>query len=255
MPPDHPDPPSPPRFFKALLVALPAGTVLLGIVAMVWYFQRDRILGPERPRSMAREPSAASLADRIAKLSGPLTGTRQAGDENGRRGLEAVSAMVEGSLGPNNMGYEPTSEPFESGGFSWRNLLAENKGERNPTEVVEVRVSMDRGNAGPPGPAENLGLAAALELAQAMAGAPHRRTVRFVFLARNRDPSAPAPRGMDAHRPLADDPPIRLQSVIDLDGNDFDGPRFIRPDGSVDYPALLAAVVALRDKITRLAED
>jgi len=253
---DVPLPSRAPRLVKALLVGLPVGTVLLGIVAMVWYFQRDRILGQARMSSgLAKAPGAASLADRVAKLTGPVTGSRHWGDENGRRGLEAVASLVEGSLGQNNMGYEPLLQDFDSGGVAWRNILAEVRGQRNPTEVVEIRVSMDRARAGPPQPTENLGLAVALEVAQALVGSENRRTVRFVFLAQNRDPTSPRPHGLDAHRPVNEDPSIRTLAVIDLDRGDFAGDRFARPDGSVDFHAVLEATEALRLQIVQLAND
>jgi hypothetical protein len=240
---------------KWALVILPAGTVVLGVVAMIWYFQRDRWVGAEQVRGgfFRKDATAASLADYVEKLSGPVLGTRGAGGAEGRRGLQAAASLVEGSLGETNMGYRVQAEDFTAGGVVHRNLWVDNPAERNPTELVEVRVSLDREGPGPAGLEENLPLGLALELAHSLAGTSQRRAIRFLFLGNNSAVGASPPRGTEVYRPRMDQRAFKVMGVFDLDT--YDGRRHVGVDGAVDFAGVLADLEELRAGIVRSANQ
>ena len=251
-----PPPRQRPTLIQVCLMVLPFGTVVLGIVAMLLYFQRDRPDGHEDTNSpYAKEPTAESIADYVRKLSGPMTGRRGVQDENARRGLHAAMSLIEGALGETNMGYKPVSQNFEAAGFTWKNIWADNTGQRNPTEVIEVRASYDK-VSNPAMPArDSLPVAIGLELAQAFTGSSQRRTVRFLFLGHESSAAPDTRTGGQAYAGLMQDRRIKVMAVIDLNGADLDAARCVSTDGTLDHQAVMEAVDRLRAAITRVANQ
>jgi hypothetical protein len=252
----QPPPRQRPTLIQVCLMVLPFGTVVLGGIAMLLYFQRDRPDGREDTNSpYSREPTAASIADYVRKLSGPMTGRRSVQDENGRRGLLAAMSLIEGALGETNMGYKPASQSFDAAGFSWKNIWADNPGQRNPTEVIEVRAAYDK-ISNPAMPArDSLPVAVGLELAQAFTGTTQRRTIRFLFLGHQTPATPGAQTGGQAYATLMQDRRVKVMAVIDLNGADLDAARCVSTDGTLDHEAIMETVARLRTSITRVANQ
>lgn len=209
------------KVVRFLLIALPAGTVALGVIAMILYFVGGSEEDP--PRGLyTKEPEVRSLADYAAKLTREPAGVRSVADEVGKRGLGATVSLIRGALGPGNMGYETREESFTAAGHDWVNLWADAMGGRNPTEIVEVRVSYDSKGEGASVEGENFALAAALELAHAFAGTYNRRTVRFLFLGNNAAEDPPEPSGADVYRHQMENRQMKTMTVFDLDAEPFD---------------------------------
>lgn len=250
-----PPPSRKPTLIQICLVVLPLGTIALGIIAMIWYFQRDYIVGKRnRDGGYTKEPTVASIADYTTKLASTITGTRGTHDEAGRRGLLATQSMIEGALGETNMGYKPVVQQFTRDGFVWKNIWVDNSGTRNPSEIVEVRVAYALSGNPASVKRESLPVAMTLELAQAFTGTATRRTVRFLFLGGETD-DAGGSSGADAYARLMDDRRIKVIGVIDLSHGDFESGRYLGADGKIEAVALDAKMDELRQAITRLADQ
>ena len=249
-----------PTLVQVCLMSLPFGTMLLGIIAMVWYFQRDDIKARGRAEGLyGKEPTESSVADYLTKLTGPIAGVRAPTDDVGRRGLLATMSLIEGSLGEVNMGYTPVVEPFDADGFSWKNIWVDNLGQRNPSEIVEVRVAYDLAHGPLESVRESLPVAVGLELAHAFSGQKHRRTVRFLFLGNQNSPQTnvdkTAHSGGQAYAALMADRRVKVMAVIDLNAGDFEAGRFIAASGKIDFPLLMQDIDRLRAGILRAADQ
>ncbi len=240
---------------QVCLMVLPIGTVVLGIIAMVWYFQRDYIVGKQdRDGLYTKEPSLASISDYTTKLSSTLTGGRSPANESGKLGLRATMSLIEGATGETNMGYKPVVQEFEADGFVWKNIWADNVGKRNPTEIIEVRVHYALPGDINFAARDSLPVAVALELAHAFTGTQTRRTVRFLFLGGTRPAAGESP-ASEAYARLMEDRRIKVMGVLDLNAEDFDPGRHLGLDGKIDGPALMDTIQDLRETISRMANQ
>lgn len=231
-------------------MVLPIGTVVLGTIAMIWYFQAGKRPGAKEQRGFyTKEPEAVSIRDTVRKLSSPPLSERGAATENGMVGWQATMSLIEGATGETNMGYEPVLYEYGSGDGKWKHIWVDNTGQRNITEIVEVRVRSVPVSPGG-GVVAHLPLAVGLELAHAFTGTRNRRTIRFLFLG-----PGEAPTGEQVYAELMKDRRIKVQGVIDLDASDFHAPRCLDAAGQIDDAALLREVENLRQGITRLANQ
>ena len=229
-------------------MVLPIGTVVLGTIAMLWYFHEGSRPGAKEKRGLyTKEPTAASIRDTVRKLSLPPLASRGEATEDGMIGWQATMSLLEGATGETNMGYEPVLHEYESGGEKWRHLWVDNPGQRNLTEIIEIRA---RGipPGGNQGLAAHLPVAVALELAQAFAGTENRRTIRVLFLGGGREPS-----GEDVYADLMKDRRIKVLGVFDLDGSDFRAAACLDANGQIDDTALMREVEDLRQSVRSAA--
>jgi hypothetical protein len=237
-----------PTFIQVALMVLPIGTVVLGTIAMLWYFHEGSRPGAKEKRGLyTKEPTAASIRDSVRKLSLPPLAGRGAATEDGMVGWQATMSLIEGATGETNMGYQPVVHEYLSGGAKWRHLWVDNPGQRNLTEIIEVR-ARSIPPEGLEGLAAHLPIAVALELAQAFAGTENRRTIRVLFLGGGRDPT-----GEDVYAELMKDRRIKVLGVFDLDASDFRPARCLDAAGQIDDTALMREVDELRQKIRRAA--
>lgn len=244
-----------PTLVQICLMVLPIGTVVLGTIAMIWYFQRDYVVGKQnRDGLYTKEPAAASIADYTTKLSSTLTTGRSPSSEPGKLGLVATMSLIEGAIGETNMGYQPASQEFEADGFVWKNIWVDNTGKRNPTEIIEVRVHYALPGDQNFAARDSLPIAVVLELANAFTGTQTRRTVRFLFLGGQCPASGESPGG-EAYARLMEDRRIKVMGVLDLNGSDFDPGRYLGLDGKIDAPALMDTVQDLHETISRMANQ
>lgn len=231
-------------------MVLPIGTVVLGTIAMFWYFHEGSRPGAKERRGLyTKEPTESSIRDTVGKLSTMPLSKRGADTEDGRLGWQATASLIEGATGETNMGYQPILHEYYSAGTKWKHIWVDNPGKRNLTEIIEVRVRTI-----PPGHhqglAAQLPIAVALELAQAFAGTENRRTIRFLFLGGGTDPA-----GEQVYADLMKDRRIKVLGVFDLDASDFRAAACLDAAGQIDDSALMREMEDLRQNIRRAANQ
>lgn len=173
-----------PRIYKFLLMFLPVGVVIGTIVFMVMYFYMER----EEKRDHAVIASyglrLGDLEDMVGKFTDRI-GLRDHATPEGRRGLKRAASMIEGRLGPQNVGYPVEKGPgMAIDGLLWKSLWVDLRGENNPDEVVLAAVSY----AGAGELADAHCVSTLVMLASSMAREKPAKTIRFVFLPLNQTP-------------------------------------------------------------------
>jgi hypothetical protein len=162
---------------RFLLVALPAGLLVLGVGA-VFYSQIQAQKEPADPNEKVRLEAAGlqqrpvGEEDLSRSLSILTTRLADRGFAN-PAGLEKTAFWLESTLGGGNIGYLVERHGFEVPGRELRNLVAELPGGERRDEIIVVAVSYDAADGGGE-------LASFLALARAFAGESQDRTVRFV---------------------------------------------------------------------------
>ena len=162
---------------RFLLVALPAGLLVLGVGA-VFYSQIQAQKEPADPNEKVRLEAAGlqqrpvGEEDLSRSLSILTTRLADRGFAN-PAGLEKTAFWLESTLGGGNIGYLVERHGFEVPGRELRNLVAELPGGEGRDEIIVVGVSYDAADGGGE-------LASFLALARAFAGESQDRTVRFV---------------------------------------------------------------------------
>ena len=162
---------------RFLLVALPAGLLVLGVGA-VFYSQIQAQKEPADPNEKVRLEAAGlqqrpvGEEDLSRSLSILTTRLADRGFAN-PAGLEKTAFWLESTLGGGNIGYLVERHGFEVPGRELRNLVAELPGGERRDEIIVVGVSYDAADGGGE-------LASFLALARAFAGESQDRTVRFV---------------------------------------------------------------------------
>lgn len=169
---------SSPRIYKILLMILPVGVVVGTIIFMFMYFHLEREEEKSHSVIVAHGFRASDLEDMVDKFTGRI-GQRGIDTEAGRFGLRRAASMIEGRLGPQNVGYSVSmSEGLAAHGLLWRSLSVEIPGEQQPKEVVFAAVSF----AGPGHDADANTVSTMIMLASSMAREKPARTLRFVFM-------------------------------------------------------------------------
>ncbi len=144
--------------------------------------------GQPEPAKLRTPVSVEGLESDLKKIV-EIAGPRHVGSDRGAIGLRRISAMIRGTLGPENAGYlleVHPGPPTERG--SWPIVIARLPGEGPPLAVV----------AGYDAPADRVGVefngtgvASLLAVAQAMAGESPGRPVAFAFVPHAYDEKAP----------------------------------------------------------------
>jgi len=176
-----------PRWVVWMLVILPLWLLLSG-AASVWYFlhreKQQELAGQQR---FARSVSESSLADDLNKIVG-IIGERHASSPDAARNLSRAAAMIEGTLGPSNTGFDVRRE---RGPADWPLLHVSIAGANPGLPAVWVVCSFDS-RAGSPGVEANAtGIVAVLAAAQALAAEKPRAGVHFAFVPHANDPQSP----------------------------------------------------------------
>ena len=169
---------SEPRLYKVLLMVLPVGVVVGTVVFMFMYFYLEDKEEQKRAVIASHAARSGDLEDMVLKFVERI-GERDGETEQGRIGLRSAASMIEGRLGPQNVGYRVSKcEGVAAHGLLWKSLSVEIRGEKNPDEVVFAAVCF----AGPGEDADANTVSTLMMLASAMALEKPARTIRFVFL-------------------------------------------------------------------------
>lgn len=193
----------PGALIRTLLVALPAGLLLLGVGAMVMTHVK-RESQPADPNEAIRL-EAASLKRRPVNPDDLKRDLATLGEKIGARhaekagGLDSAAYWLESTLGGGNIGYVVERQPFEAGGREFRNLIAELPGRERRREIVLVGVAYDTPPADSDVSGRDAAVAALLSLARAFTGDAQERTVRFAAFANSAAPEIPLAERGAAH--------------------------------------------------------
>ncbi|MGB2403288.1 MAG: hypothetical protein ACPIA7_07735 [Akkermansiaceae bacterium] len=156
---------------------LPVGVVIGTIIFMFMYFYLEREDEKNHAVIASHGLRISDLEDMVEKFTDRI-GQRNIRTEQGRAGLRRAASMIEGRLGPQNVGYPVARSKGEAAhGFLWKSLSVEILGQKNPNEVVFAMVSY----AGVGVDADANTVSTLIMLASSMAREIPDRTIRFVF--------------------------------------------------------------------------
>ena len=176
-----------PRWVGLLLVILPLWLITSGGVAMWYFLHRDKKLENMEQQRFSRSVSAAALADDVRKLV-EIVGERNGTSETASKNLSRAASMIEGSLGPSNIGFAVNLTP---GPADWPLIHVRILGSDPEAAAVWVVCAYDSRPGSPGAEANATGVAATLAAAQALAGEKPRASVHFAFLPHGNDPAPP----------------------------------------------------------------
>ncbi len=163
--------------YKILIMILPIGVVVGTAIFMYMYFHLEREEAKEHSVLVAREMKVSELESLVDKFTNRI-GLRDIDSEQGRAGLHRAASMIEGGLGPQNLGLTVTKgEGVAAHGKLWRSLSVDIRGVVRPEEVIVASVSYS-GNGEL---ADGNTVSTVMMLASAMARDKPARTIRFVF--------------------------------------------------------------------------
>jgi len=167
-----------------LLVAFPLG-LLVTVLISVWLSVVDqpdesfdpneevRITAASIRRKAVNEADFARDFAILTKTIGPRS------PENPQK-LEQAAIWIESMLGGANLGYRIERDEFIHEGTTYRNIVAELPGRKLRDEIIVVIVAYDSLANSPKSDASASAVAGMISLAQAYAGDPQGRTIRFV---------------------------------------------------------------------------
>jgi hypothetical protein len=174
-----------------LLVLLPVWLVVSGVAAVWWHVRRADRLEAEEQASYPSRVDAAALVEDVRKIAF-VAGRRGTSGEEPGRGLRRVAALIEGSLGPSNTGYQVRrlAGP-DHDGSSWPLIEVARPGSEAGAPAVWVLCGYDA-PAGRRGVEWNAtGVAAVMAAARELVDAELQRPLRFLFLPHVFDEDAP----------------------------------------------------------------
>jgi hypothetical protein len=184
----------------ALLLWLLPLWLILSSLGGLWLYLRKEAAGEEQARFVTGI-SGQGLADDVGKLLG-FVGERHTGSAAGARGLDRAAAMIEGSLGPANAGYqvERLRGPRVAD-RSWPLLVASVRGKKDDLPPLWVVAGYDARPGSPGAEANASGVASLLAVAHALAADLPARPIRFAFLPHAYDPEGPLAGTIERLRP------------------------------------------------------
>ncbi len=175
----------PPRLYKILIMILPVGVVIGTIVFMWMYFAKHQEESNEQNIIVATGIRISDLQDMVGKFT-DLIGPRTTETEEGRTGLRQAAAMIEGRLGPQNLGLIVRKDHGEAAhDLLFKGLWVDVRGKEKPDEIVFMAVSY----AGAGEVADANTTSTVMMLASSLAKENPSRTIRFVFLPFDRNPA------------------------------------------------------------------
>jgi hypothetical protein len=176
-----------PRWVGLLLVILPLWLVVSGGGAMWYFLHRDKKLEAAEQERFSRSVSATALADDVRKLV-EIVGERNSASEKAAKNLTRAASMIEGSLGPSNIGFAVNRTP---GPADWPLLHVRIQGKNADAPGVWIVCAYDSRSGSPGAEANATGVAASLAAAQALAGEKPPVSVHFAFVPHGNDPDSP----------------------------------------------------------------
>lgn len=175
-----------PSAINFFIVGLPLGLVC-AIGFSIWLFTKSNDPAQqESERKFAQTVSVDSLSDDLRKLT-TLIPDRHIGTATTAKNLTRAAAMIDGSLGPSNTGYQTHRLP---GPAEWPLLTVTLEGKNNNAAPVWIVTAYDTRPATTE-ETSSAALAATLAAARALAAESPDRPIHFSFLPHANDPDSP----------------------------------------------------------------
>lgn len=167
-----------------MILAFPLGLLLMGITSVFWSVvkQPDESFDPNEEVRIAaaavrrKAVNESDLARDFAILTETI-GPRSAAIPDK---LTQTAIWIESMLGGSNLGYRIERNEFVHEGQTYRNIVAELPGRTLRDEIIVVVAGYDSLTSRPSFDSSASALAGMISLAQAYAGDPQGRTIRFV---------------------------------------------------------------------------
>jgi hypothetical protein len=169
------------------LVLLPAWLIASGAIAIVLYFQNQSKQGARLDHAFSRMVSAQSIADDVEKLT-RVIGERHDGSESAARALTQAARMIEGALGPSNVGLEIRKV---AGPSAWPILTSTIPGAHPDQAPIWLVTSYDSRPGSMGVQANATGVASLMAVAQALVSSPLARPIQIAFLPHANAPDSP----------------------------------------------------------------
>lgn len=224
------------RWIVALLIIVPLWMVVSGGIGLWLHFRQQKIDERTQQMRLVKDVSASSLLDDVSKLSQTL-GERNTSTPETRESLKRAAALIQGGVGPSNMGYKIQQKPDPAGTpLIWIEVYG-----KKDEQALWVITPYDSpvGNAGVERNAT--GVAATMAVAQAVADAKPAHPIKFLFL----------PHGTDAKGPWKDVAEKTVQLIREQHGaaqilwvESMGTATELRLSGN-DTPALTSALASL----------
>jgi hypothetical protein len=175
------------RVIRFLILGLPVGLIIGGIIAMRLYFRDDADSAAKAGHGYMRKAITRSdIQSHVEVLAGRI-GPRHMGAPDR---LNAAARYIESTLGPANLGYKVGRHTYRIGDVECHNLVLEiiSTNPERGHEIVLVGAHYDSVPTTPGADDNASGVAAGISLAQAFAKSEHERTLRFVFFTNEEPP-------------------------------------------------------------------
>ncbi len=167
-----------------LLWGVPLWLAVSAGLGLWYYYHREKMRSQEEQERFAQSVSVESIADDLHKIV-EVIGERNTTSEKASANLTRAASMVEGLLGPSNMGYAVNKIP---GPGAWPILQVSVQGKNENAPPVWIITPYDSQPGSATGNAN--GLAGSLAAAQAMAGDEPKARVDFFFIPHAEDANA-----------------------------------------------------------------
>jgi Peptidase family M28 len=196
-----------------LISTIPLWLVLSSGVGIFLYIRNEEHAKKvEQPRT-ASSLSEKELADFTSKLVN-FAGERHPLTESGKQGLLRASALIEGTLGPSNVGYKFTRLPgpeTEQGQFPI--LIATLRGREEHSGAIWLVAPYDTRSGSHGADVNASGVASVMALAQAMAAMQPEHSIHFAFIPHGENIESPVMATFDRLRKQIDSPPAAVLLV------------------------------------------
>jgi len=177
-----------PKLIQTLVMILPIGTVVLGVISFFFYFRGLETATATENNQFApmlrKDVDQADLERYVRTLSETL-GPRSSQDIDV---LNSSAAYIESTLGRMNMGYTVDRQSYEADGAAFHNLVAELPGKNKAKEIIVVGAHYDTFPTTPGADDNASGVAILLALAHSLTGTENQRTIRFVAFTNEEPP-------------------------------------------------------------------
>lgn len=181
------DSPKRPKWVPVLLVVLPLWLFASGGVALWYFHKKEKQAARIEQERFVQSVSIPMLTDDLKKIV-EVIGERNGSSETAAENLTRTAAMIQGTLGPSNTGY---NVHINNGPADWPLVRVTIDGKKPNAPAVWVLTSYDSRPGSKGAEANATGLAATIAAAQALAGDKPEAPIHFMFLPHANDPESP----------------------------------------------------------------
>lgn len=179
--------PKRPKWVPVLLVGLPLWLFASGGMALWYFHKKEKQAARVEQERFVQSVSIPMLTDDLKKIV-EVIGERNGSSETAAENLTRTAAMIQGTLGPSNTGY---NVHINNGPADWPLVRVSIDGKKPDAPAVWVLTSYDSRPGSKGAEANATGLAATIAAAQALAGDKPEAPIHFMFLPHANDPESP----------------------------------------------------------------